>query len=249
MQELLLAGKKSGKYPGATTPIGRYVDPNNSARFTEFYGEVANSAMPSVAALRALGGNVGSAINATIPWLKFGIDGRLLYTPKKPITSAYGWSALYSSGLVWGSNDNGLFNNGTPRNQLRTIVLNGVTYKVMLWNVLQPGLGKLPYNGNYANRTEMLGSDWMRLIPNIVSTTVSAQEGPKWETYDPVNDLMLIGGTTTPGGLQLCREQVNANDSLARAATVWSSIWTVGAPVITDVQAYLGWRPVLEIIP
>lgn len=247
MNELLLAGKRSSPYPGAATPVGRYTDPNNSSRYTEFYGEVANSAMPTVAALRAILGNIGAAINTTTPWLKFGIDGRLLYTPKKPISQATGWSAIYSAGCVWGTNDTGLFNNGTPRNQYRTIVLNGVTYKIALWNCLQPGLGKLPYTGSYEGRTEMLGSDWMRLFPNIVSATVTTQEGPKWETYNATTDLGLLG-TTDPAGLQLAREQISANDGLARAITLGPRIITTGAPVITDVQSYLAWRPVLEVV-
>lgn len=249
MIEFMITKKKQGGYPGPTTPIGRYVDPNNANRFTEFYGEVDNALLPTVASLRALAGNVGSALNTTTPWLKFGIDGRLLYTPKKPITYGFSWSAVYGAGLAWGSNDNGLFSNGTPRNQYRTIVLNGVTYKVMLWNVLQPGLGKLPYTGtNYTNRTEMLGSDWMRLIPNIVTGTISAQEGPKWATYDLVNDLGMGTSTATTAGIQICREQVNANDSYTRSASISSNVWALGAPAIQDSQAYIGWRPVLEII-
>lgn len=246
MHEILLVSGRRKRVPGAGTPVGSYQDPNNSARKTAFYGEVPAAEFPFTSSLYSRFGTPNRQ-NPDTPWLKFGIDGKLLFTPKLSIASGISWSSLYASGMVYGTTDTGPNNNGTPTTQNAAITISNMVFKVRLWSMFN-GVAKLPYTGNYTKRTEMIGSEWSRLMPNISSKTgYGNQEGPKWAAYDEVNDLGFAG-TSGTGGLGIGQEFVDANDGAKRSTSMFQDFFSTGAPIITDVGNYIAWRPVLELV-
>lgn len=58
-----------------------------------------------------------------LTWYKFARNGKILYAPSTPLSTAYAFNGIYGAGLVFGTNDNGVWSptSITPTNQ-RTIV-------------------------------------------------------------------------------------------------------------------------------
>lgn len=247
----LLAGGRSRQPPGNTNLVNFYQDPNNSSRKAGFFGEVAYTDFPVLNNLYTLG-NVPTANRlrgGTIPWLKFYLDGKILLVPKKTI--AYGvyvnWQSLYNNGLVYGVTGSGGRPVGGGVPQYKTFQYQGLTYLVRLFKRLN-GVDPLPYTGNYANRTEFVGSEFQRLYPNIYkAANIFGQQGGKWAGYDPSADLGF-GDTTGTGTIAFSAEGINANDSVTRSGSIGTDISQIGAPSIGDTGQYIGWLPVLEWI-
>lgn len=63
-------------------------------------------------------------------WLKFIKAGKIFYIAKKPFRTSIAWSDIYKGGMVYGTNDNGLYPIGAVSNQYRTLtkVSGGKTY-------------------------------------------------------------------------------------------------------------------------
>lgn len=250
MLELLTAGL-TRKTPGNNNLVNFYQDPNDSSRKAGFLGEVDYTALPVLPSLFTLvGAGSGNILQTTIPWLKFYLDGRILFVPKKPIVRGgiVNWQTLYNKGLVYGVKGVGGRPIGAGVQQYKTIQYDGLNYIVRLFRRLN-GVDPLPYTGSFDNRPEFQGSEFQRLIPNILAgDTLFGQEGEKWASYTATTDLGLAG-TSTPGGLPLSAENINANDSITRSGSISGNVATIGRPSISDTGTYIGWWPVLEYAP
>lgn len=121
------------------------------AFFLPFVGEVPTTDLINGTALASLVGlTAGTAQNTEEPWLKYDVDGKVLYIAKKPYRRAISKPSLVSADIVTGS---------------RTVVINDKTYKVRLltgsgdaseWNtLLYPICTARPINvsiwANYTN--------------------------------------------------------------------------------------------------
>jgi hypothetical protein len=62
--------------------------------------------------------NIGIPQNDNIEWLKFAINNKIIYTPKKPIRYNLSWSDLYNLNLIDGS---------------KLLVINGDEYYIRLF--------------------------------------------------------------------------------------------------------------------
>ena len=55
----------------------------------------------------ALGISAGTLINSDTPWIKYIWEGKVCFTPLKPIRHNIPWNAIYNAGAVYGSGDEG----------------------------------------------------------------------------------------------------------------------------------------------
>lgn len=185
----------------------------------------------------AMGVTVGTAM-AENTWLRVRLDGQEMYVAKTPLRNNLTWANLYALGLVYGTDDNGLFPSGTPVNQLRTIDISGRTFKVRLLK----GSEEDPYGGPNG-ATDWAGaqlSEWSRVFYPICSALVASYTGPKLASY---TEAVLGMGGTINGRSSWCQELVSTNTSLRlmRGATL---AYTAGG-ISTSAGTDIGWRPVL----
>jgi N-acetylneuraminic acid mutarotase len=107
-----------------------------------FQGEVlATNLITGSALATAVGLSDGTLMNDTTPWLKFIIDGKTLYMPKKAIRNNVAWAALDALGCVFGT---------------KVITIAGKQYKVRLMtgSTADPGtVGGGEYDNLYARVT------------------------------------------------------------------------------------------------
>lgn len=204
-----------------------------------FYGEVASADFITAAALTtAVGmGSNGSVTNADVSWLKFRINGKTLYTPKKPLRHGVTWNGLNALGLVLGT---------------QTVVIGGLTYKVRL-----PTGAAIP-SANVYDPTHM-GGDFNNMIypvyGGVAINHAMVQAYPRLAAFtDAELGLNTVKTPIIDGGLTLCQELTgqggylvrgyNDNDGAGIAQLVAG--WYVGGDAATQ---YIGWRPILELVP
>lgn len=237
MNELMLMKKDSGpKYEmpevlgmGPTELIGG--DPSAG-----FFGEALSTDLINGTNLASLlNVTQGTLINSETPWLKFVIDGKIIYTPKLPIRKAISWSHLYSRGIVYGTNDAGKFPLGTPVNQDVKIVVNGYRFIVRLMKGSEDDPTSQPDNTKTNNTTT--NNEWDRLFIPITNNT--------WFNYSSTAIGTAVSGE---GDAIWVQETLQSNNSYkvqrGGASLVGSFITRIG----TDVNISRGWRPVLELV-
>lgn len=190
-------------------------------------------------------------------WLSFTLDDKELIVSKVAIRYDISWNHLYSRGLVYGSNDNGLCPAGNPKNQCRTITLEGKTYKVrLLKGTTQQSLpNSYRDHMNYYRKVEgnyslVDRSEWSRLFYPIVidDPDLSFYTGPRLANYT-VADLQMrwIDTSQTPGSLNWCQEHIRAIDTscVVRGYNGPSGLyWYTSSSVYTSH----GWRACIERI-
>ena len=57
---------------------------------------------------KAIGLSQGTLINSDTPWMKFSYNNKILFVPVKPIRCSAPWDAIYNTGSVYGTEDEGL---------------------------------------------------------------------------------------------------------------------------------------------
>lgn len=97
-----------------------------------YFGEVAIADFVTPAQLATA--TARSVTGAFTVWHKFAFKGKVLYTPNVFANTAIQWSALYSSGLIYGTNDNGAYPVGatlnvSPTNQLKRMAVGDGTHQ------------------------------------------------------------------------------------------------------------------------
>lgn len=231
--------------PGPTELIGSYVDPVNSERYHGFFGELTSEEFITAQELaNEFKITTGTLLNNTSPWLKFLIDGKIVFTPKLPIWQGLSYELLYNRGLVYGDDDNGKYPLGIGVNQFRVINVKGYLFKVRLikGSLNDPYSGTTSTSSTYEDPAT-IGSEWNRMFYNIVTGSFPSQEGEKWATYSQAE----VGISTGNGGLTLCQETYssNLNNKLLRGA---NSVMTPRSTVYNELVATTAWRPVLELV-
>lgn len=164
------------------------------------------------------------------PWLKFSLDGKILFRPKKAFRNSISWDAINNVGCVFGT---------------KTVTKNGHTYKVRL---MKTGLVD-PVSG-YAG-VSLHGSEWNRLMlpihiqakdkswayPANVETDI-----PYWGIDFTDEDLAVIA---VNGRYVWCQESRSSTLRVVRGNSGISSS-TAGNP--SSAEIFRGWAPVLELV-
>ena len=131
----------------------------------DYYGEVSASDFFTGDELSTLlGVTQGELQNSNTDWFKFGLHGGIIFIPKQSIRHTITWDHLYSRGLVYGTDDNGITPTGTPTNQLRIVTKNGFKYKVRLIR----GSSIDPHNGTNGTKLVITQcSEWNELMYRV----------------------------------------------------------------------------------
>jgi len=233
MKEQLLINVKSGIAEGV-----------------EFLGELDSSFMTYSTLSTTLGVTQGS-LNTTSQkdkWLKFKLDGKELIVSKVAIRGSISWDHLYSKGLVYGTNDNGINPTGTPTNQYRTVEIQGKTYKVRLLK----GSDTDPFatdTGGY-DLEGSRNSEWSRLFYPIVidDPNITSYTGPMLASYSEADlQMRWIDGTQTPGSYNWCQERHLAASNY-RVLRGLAGPSRLNGYISSFDAANRGWRGCLELL-
>lgn len=214
--------------PGMSQFVGYYEDPMDSTRLAGYYGLIPSSDFLTAAELDTLVGadGVGQSTGMDDGWFKFYLDGKVLYTPKRP--TRHNANAAQFDTLMG-----------------KTITVKGKQYLVRHWNItVPPTQSVVPYTtaSDYYTR-----SDYRRLMLNLLASNAgnhTGQEGSAWANYT-LADLSVTGLSAT-------RMLSSANKTLmlnGRDYQLFASIdgllGGVGKGVVSNLFV---WRPVLELV-
>jgi hypothetical protein len=206
-----------------------------------YYGEVPASEFFTGAELSTLlGVTQGTLQNSTTDWFKFGLGDKTLFIPKQTFRHSISWDHIYSRGLVYGTDDNGLAPTGTPTNQLRVVSKDGFNYKVRLIR----GSSIDPHNGTSGtNLAISQGSEWNELMYRVSS----ANPNGTGENFAMYTDAQL--NITSGNGTYIwCQEQYSVG-STSRVFRGSNSVGYLSNNTSSFTGSSRGWRPALELIP
>lgn len=255
MLEMMLGGKPGSSLggdtgPGPATMIGSYSRAPD--QLAGYYGtlSITDLGLTDAAQFYSLTGTGSLGLNIVNPnlWYKFHIDGKTLFTPSRPCRANIAWQTLYARGMVSGTDDNGVIPSGVAAvKQDKKITIGNYIYRVRLWhgapaNPTRLGSTSGGYDAN--DPTVLYGSEWNRLLYNIVSTTgLAGQEGDKWASITPSS----MGVNYSYGKSVICVE-CNSGDSrwvFIRSGS--TAISNTSATIATLTSNDQGWWPVLEL--
>jgi len=236
MLEMMLVTKKAGSGlpsdtgPGPTTLVGEYKRADGG--HTGFFGTLPAGTFLTATALRtALGITTGTVITESPVWMKFFIDGKVVFFPTTSIQHTISWETLYQKGAVYGISGPGTYPSpaGSPVAQTRTLTAGGRTYRVRMMsvNLTEPGpVGAI-------NKS----TEWGRLIfPINQGTLASATEGgAKWAEID-------LGISST--GI-LVKDTYTSTTFITAPFSNPTTLSTLNKQ---GSQSNIQWRPVLELI-
>ncbi len=202
-----------------------------------WYGEVASADLIDGTALAALVGlSAGTAQESTSGWLKFALNGKVLFVAKRPLRHTVSWNQLDQAGVVYGKE----VTIGTDRFLVRLI--RGANS--------DPTVGQTGYDMPLTH-----GSEWNRLMYHVHdgvhgnNSNTMASEGITVGDFAQYADADLFVRTGN-GRLTICQERISTIDSVDRLYRGHNGISSSGAVNATQTPSIAyGWRPVLELIP
>jgi hypothetical protein len=208
-----------------------------------FFGEVAASDVLTSAALATQISELAtySQINAGDPWLKFVYNGKYLFIAKRPLFNLLTWNKLYGAGLIYGTDDNGTFNNGAPTNQIRLVGTGPYRFKTrtLTNDAVDPSTLAYTAPGSYGTDIGTYhASMWTDLLYRICTRGMgAAYPSDKWAAY---TDSQITSGS------EILRETISSD------STKNMSRPGLGGDIRTyymNTKVSAGsWRPVLELV-
>lgn len=206
-----------------------------------YYGEIPASEFFTGAELSTLlGVTQGTLQNSDTDWFKFGLGDKTLFIPKMTIRYRASWNHLYSKGLVYGTDDNGVAPTGTPTNQLKIVSKNGFNYKVRLIR----GSSIDPYDGTYGGNLAITqGSEWNELMYRVSGANPNGTS----ENFAMYSNAQLNIANAN-GVYTWCQEQYDVG-SPSRVLRGSISVGHLGSATTSYALSDVGWRPALELIP
>lgn len=233
--------------PGPQTLQGSYTTPGDNTKIAGFYGEVtsANFINPTNLAT-AVGLTTGIVLNNTTAWLKFLLDGKILFIPKLPIRYNTSWGDLYAKGAIYGDDTGGTYPYpaNTPVNQSMRVTIGGQQYRVRLIRGSAQDPGARTTTDDDPGH---IGSEWNRLIypVSVLTKTPNNQVGPKFiaSPYAAAD----LGINSFTGSMTICMESTAGTLTavVVRGYTTTSGSSYGNKAGMNDRG---GWRPVLELI-
>lgn len=202
-------------------------------------------------------------------WLKFVIDGKILYTPKKFLSYGVTWESLYHNGAVYGTGDNGSHPppSGT-RTQDCTVsgrylpVPDSNQYKVRLFKGAEadPSIFDSEYlHVFHENKVDM--SEWNRTIMAVHEELYDGVTLPKLAHYTAAELGFVVHpelpdlGNGAAGVMAWCQEATpdysSQQNRRVHRGLKSSPDYFFSTPVAAenwDTIENFGWRPVLELI-
>lgn len=220
--------------PGPTTLIGGNADAG-------FYGEVPSSELlDGVTLASRFNLTAGIPHNTNEPWLKFILDGTILYYAKKTFRYNLHWANLNAVGVVYGNN---------------TTMVNSAVYKVRLPStaLVDPYTGVGVLSEDLFDSLPWYKSEWNRLMyhvsasPNRGSMSSEGISVGDWAQYSDADlgvNIKLGNGT-----LSFIKETSTTYLNARGAFGVCGGHNTYGGDAgKTHTNQHWGWRPVLELV-
>lgn len=191
----------------------------------------------------ALGITSGIAQNSDTDWMKFYLDGKVLFIPVLPIRYGVSWYSLYLLGAVYGDGLNIMPHIGTSVEQDAVVKAKGYNFRVRLMkgSLLDPYQGRLGTTNTEDVYT--VGSEWDKLMHSVTSASTPNLGHEKWDSLS----LADLGLSTGSGRYTLCQETISAN-SARRLARGYYGIFNSHYTVFNEASNNLGYRPVLELL-
>lgn len=209
--------------PGSTTFVG------GDYGTTGFLGEVDTTTLIDGDTLASdIGLTEGTSKNPTEPWLKFAIDGKILFVAKKTYRYSVTWDAINAANAVYGD---------------KIITIGGYAFKLRLLTGAESDPSSLTRNTADPAGSEV--SEWNKLIYKVHVDVPSSQSGANWVNY--TNTDLDVGGTSS-GTATWCQEHHTyaSNYAVFRGYNGMSMFNSTGSNAFA---AAYGWRPVLELLP
>lgn len=205
-----------------------------------FFGEVSPTTLIKYSALTSLvgiSGNTSYRDDESV-WLKFALDGAILYVAKKPAAIQVSWDQINARNAVYG----GLILN-IKDHRFKCRLLRGTTEEPFTAE-------SIGYNPPLTE-----GSEWNRLMYPIhsgVHTDPNIPVLPEMGTWARYSDVDLITYNIDGGiGQNSWTQNMNKRDDGTRSALERGGLGiTHSANTSTDFRNLSrGWRPVLELVP
>lgn len=193
-----------------------------------FFGELAQAELITAGVLFSeLGLTQGNLKTDTSGWLKFIVDGKVIYVAKRPLYTHISWNHLSVKKLVFGETVHSIKQE---------------TYKVRLFKGA-PG-PTISISGGPVDPATTYGSEWNKLMYRIVNKSGNSGEGiPYGEWAQYTEDELQVG--LVAEAATMCQEtSVDAPaDFLHRG---YKTIGSGGKTPKSSVTSLVTWRPVLE---
>jgi len=219
-----------------------------------YFGEVASTVLFNGDDLATeLGVDQGVLQNGDAGWLKFAWRGQIIYIAKRTFMHSVSWDHLYARGIVYGTDDNGLYPRGTATNQYTTVTKDNFGYLVDLMT----GAAADPINTalraeTYSSTLGLgAGSMWNELIyrvhtsvpvaPNGLTLDGGAQLGDNWAEFTDA-DLNILGN----GRASWCQDTASEATS-GRVYRGDSRLSRFLVSTASNVSTGFGWRPRLVL--
>ena len=194
-----------------------------------------------------------AVVNPFPLWHKYVRNNKILIVPEGPIANSVSWQQLYSAGMVFGTEDNGVLPAGntvsTPTKQNATITLGKDKFRIRLMR----GMGDAPW-------TDFLGTlssptEWSDLVfPMVHPVPVDQRLENLYINGRPTYDIcgaranagynlvqeMAAGGTVN------CRGQSASVDDTSSDTSAY--VANRNTTALTSVGTGFFWFPVLELI-
>ena len=146
-----------------------------------YFGEVTQAELLTPqAVLDQVPGLNRAAWNTSSTWLKFIYRGKVLFISKLPLFTGMTWNALYANGLVYGTDNDGVFPLKNPCNQLRIIAKDNWRFKARLIRNDLSDPSYLPTSGG-ADTTPRK-SEYTELIYPVLARVI-ANYPNKWAAF------------------------------------------------------------------
>lgn len=214
--------------PGPQGLLGCYQDPIDPNIYSGFFGEVTATELISGTGLASLIGlTAGFAQFSTESWLKFLLDGKVLFVAKKAYRNSVSWNHINARTAISGS---------------RILTIRSDQFAIRLLKGTNPDTS-VPFSlGNDTLYTH--NSEWNRLFYPTVTESVNyphtSQIGPDWSNYTEAN---VVGGIS--GGYHCWCQEAN---TLAVYRGNSTSVTYVSRDGVSYAGSNMSWRPCLELV-
>lgn len=237
MLEMMLGGSVAAQGtipgPGPQEILNRYtLSPTHD---TIYCGVMGGSEFITLAEIKtAIGLSAGTVWNSGVTWVKYMLDGHVLYMPLSTGYVGVSWQSLYQCGAVYGSDGTGTYPapSNTPVKQNKVISWKGYRFLVRLPRV---GLTDPLALGQSAIEP---GSEWGRMMFPIASDVPASktEAGEKWGSRN-----LAVGST-------LILSQESQSDNTNNTIGPYQSVIQRANASKTNVGSVMHWRPVLELV-
>lgn len=208
--------------PGSDVAINQ-VDVNNV-----YYGTVPAEDLITGTALATMLNFTAGIEHANTEWFKFGLDGKIIYLPRRPLRHSLDWSQIAAANLVYGQ---------------RTVTIGGNRFIVRLikGDTVDPTPRK-DYTSSAHWNDE---SEWGRTLTRLAAPAYGGNG--IWGNYNAV-DLDVTSGTA---GSTWAQETASADPTkhvVRGSSSAGVAFFATRGDGLTAMLLYRSWRPVLELV-